>query len=306
MDRQHKSSSWPQIIDIFSIVFEAEIYLIELQARSIELYLNPNRIANIYVIVNDHDSICDKIDKSWWGINSHKVQIIPRSKYGVDVTLDGWSSQQYYKLCAAARAESDWSMCLDSKTWFVQKLEHDLLFDSAGRANFRPMPTMEVFKPAQTFLENYFNISMPGVIGPAGVPFMFHTTTAKNLIHHIEEKEPFLEFFSREVRAPSLVTEFMLYSAFIIYKYKSYAGLYSKSQHYTVTNLASFEVVEFDSVMTRMKDSLNLTASIQNRAYKHLSDQQMDTWCDFLLTKHIITDKEIAKIKLNTLKQFEL
>ena len=55
-------------------------------------------------------------------------------------------------------------------------------------------------------------------------------------------------------------------------------------------------------MLNRMGLANNLTISIQGRAYPHLSESQMDRWCELLLTKHIIAHKEIAKLKLNTLR----
>jgi hypothetical protein len=98
------------------------------------------------------------------------------------------------------------------------------------------------------------------------------------------------------------MTEFMLYSGYVIKKYQSYTVLYTGQQHYQVTNLADWQINEFDEILERMGANNNLTSSIQGRAYPHLSDSQLDQWLDFLLTKHIISDKEIAKTKLNILK----
>ena len=299
MDRESQSSSRYQLIDLITVVFEPELYLLELQARSISLYIDHLRIKNIYIVVNDDSSLCDLIDPLWWGINHNKVNIIHRSAFGVDSTLDGWRSQQLYKLCAANIADSEWSMCLDAKTWFVQTLDWAQLFDDRGRVKFVSFPTIPVFRPAQLSIENYFDIELPEVIGPGGPPFMFHTETVKDMINYILD---FFEFFCTNVKLPSYMTEFMLYSGFVIKKYSTYDTLYSTAQHYQFAHLADWQINEFDSILDCMGHDNNLTISIQGRAYPHLSESQMDKWCEFLLTKHIIEHKEIAKLKLNTLR----
>ena len=299
MDREPQSSSRPQVIDLITVVFEPELYLLELQARSISLYIDQARIQNIYIVVNGDNHLCNSIDPRWWGKNSNKVNIIHRSFFGDTHMLDGWSSQQLYKLCAANIADSEWSMCLDAKTWFVNPLDWEQLFDNAGRANFSSYPTVPVFLPAQESIEQYFNIQLPHIIGPGGVPFMFHTETVKDMIDAIPN---FFEFFCINVNMPSYMTEFMLYSGFVIKKYQTYDMLYSNQQYYRVTNLADWQIDEFDNILARMDTSNNLTSSIQGRAYPHLTELQLDQWLGFLLTKHIITDKEIAKSKLNILR----
>lgn len=299
MDREPPSSSRPQVIDLITVVFEPELYLLELQARSISLYIDHARIRNIYIVVNGDNHLCHSIDPQWWGKNSGKVNIIHRSFFGVDPTLDGWRSQQLYKLCAANIADSDWSMCLDAKTWFVQPLAWEQLFADDGRVKFTSFPTIPVFRLAQTAIEQYFDIELSHVISPGGVPFMFHTETVNDMIRQIPN---FFEFFCSNVKSPNNMTEFMLYSGYVIKKYQAYDILYSGQQYYQVTNLADWQINEFDTILQRMRSTNNLTSSIQGRAYPHLSDQQLDQWLGFLLTKHIITDREIAKSKLNILR----
>jgi hypothetical protein len=282
------------------VVFEKEIPLIKIQARSIELYVDTDIIKNIYVIVNDEDSKVNLINPMWWGINSNKVKIIPRSKYGVDPTLIGWDSQQMYKLFAAESAESTWSMCLDAKTWFVYPLHWNKLFDEQNRVKFRSIPVIPVFKFAQEFLEKYYDISMKEVIGPGGVPFMFHTETVKSMF--AELNTPFLEFFSTHVRLPANITEFMLYSAYVVHKYGDYSSLYSHSQPYIVQNIADFQINEFSKIMDNMNYPVTLTASIHLRVYPLLTQEQFERWCEFLVGKNLTTDLEIIKSQLNILR----
>ena len=297
MDRKSKDSRGIKVIDLITVVFEKEIPLIKIQAKSIELYIDTHNIKNIYVVVNDEDSVVNLIDPTWWGINSHKVQVIPRSKYGVDPTLIGWDSQQMYKLFAAEESDCPWSMCLDAKTWFVQSLQWDKLFDSQNRVKFRSIPVIPVFKSAQEFLENYYRIRMANVIGPGGVPFMFHTQTVRSMFKELDV--PFLEFFSKHVRLPTNITEFMLYSAYVIYKYSDYNSLYSTSQPYIVQNIADFQVNEFDKILENMNYPVTLTASIHGRVYPWLTDDQYERWCSFLVDKKLTVDLENTKSQLN-------
>lgn len=292
------------MIDLITIVFQQELYLLEIQARSIELYLESQRLNKIYVVVNDCDVVCDSINPAWWGVNSNKVVIVPRSHWGHVETLPGWESQQLYKLLAAEQAEAEWSMCLDAKTWFVQPLEWDKLFSENGKIHLKPMPVISVFSQAQQTVEHLFNIKLPTVVGPGGVPFMFRTETVKDMFVYLRDATDsnFLEFFAEYVLEPYKITEFMLYSGFVNLKHGSQAALYDAYQYYTVTNLADWQLSKFDDIVTSMGSSKNLTASIQGRAYPHLSESQLDQWCDFLLDRQLILDPKEAKNKLNILR----
>jgi hypothetical protein len=102
---------------------------------------------------------------------------------------------------------------------------------------------------------------------------------------------------------PYRATEFMLYSSYIIYKLGSYSSLYSRDQYYTVNNITDWEVADsFDLIFSRMHDLKALTVSIQGRAYPHLTDEQMNVWVDFLFSRNLTTNKENAKLQLNTLR----
>jgi hypothetical protein len=304
MDGTTSIGGRPEVIDLISIVFEPELVLLEIQARSIELYFPTEKIANIIVVVNDNDSVAEKINKSWWGINQHKVKIIPRSTIGNYSFLHGWSSQQLCKLFAASKASSKWSLCLDSKTWLVQKLDWEKLFDDSGKVNFKSFTYMPVFDAAKQFTEKFFSIEFTDVIGPGGVPFAFHTDSIRHMIKHVEEKtdNDFFEFFANSLQVPNSVTEFIFYSGYI-FSSNQYHSLYSNKQHYSITNLADWQIEHFDDILNQMSSANNLTASIQGRAYPLLTELQFNRWLDFLLSKQLITNRENTKILLNTLRQ---
>lgn len=274
------------MIDIVTVVYRDELDFLKIQARSLDLYVPHTNVNCIYVIVNDDDSVCDLIDPGWW--QHHKnVKIIPYSKWGYTTRVNGWENQQLCKLLAASEAESEWSMCLDAKTWFIQRLNLTCLFDEYNRPRVGTIPVFEVFKPSQEFVEQYYGVLMPRVIGPAGVPFMFHTNTVKNMIAEFGD---FINFFQTHVRYPHFITEFHLYSAYVLLCDESYEILYNKTQYYECCNIADFDVVDFDYHLNRIKNSSNiLTASIHRRAYPLLSADQLTSWNAFLDSRKLNT-----------------
>lgn len=291
------------MIDLITVVFQQELYLIEIQARSIELYIDSDKIGNIFVVVNDEDCVVDQIDHNWWGINSSKVKLIARSHWGETPPIDGWSSQQLYKLLAANESNATWSMCLDAKTWFVQKLDWHKLFQD-DRVCFVSHPIAPVFEPAKQFTESFLGITHLNTIGPGGVPFMFHTETVKDMIKYIETKtgNSFYDFFVEHVVLPHGVTEFILYSGFVKFKHQYAYKLYTESQHYQVTNLADWQLDRFDKLLRQMAQKNNLTASVQGKAYQLLTDDQFQQWFDFLASRQLIANTDFARNRLNILR----
>lgn len=274
------------MIDIITVVYRDELEFLKIQARSLDLYVHHSDVNCIYVIVNDDDSVCDLIDPAWWQYHKN-VKIIPYSKWNYTTRVNGWENQQLCKLLAASEAESEWSMCLDAKTWFIQCLDLKCLFDEYNRPRVGTVPVFEVFKPSQEFVEQYYGVSMPDVIGPAGVPFMFHTTTVANMIAEFGD---FINFFQTHVRYPHFITEFHLYSAYVIARLGDIKFLYNKTQHYACCNIADFDVAEFDQHIERIKTHPTmLTASIHRRAYPLLSDAQLDAWNTFLDSRKLNT-----------------
>ena len=278
------------MIDIITVVFQPELYYLKVQARSIEQYIDSDKIGKIFVVVNDESSVCNLVDTDWWGINRNKVVVIDRKQFGVNECVPGWESQQYYKLACANIAESNWSMVLDAKTWFIQTLDFSKIFDPVGRVTFGIYPTLDAFKTAEESVEKYFNIESKEVIGPAGVPFFFNTSEMNSLYKYlIDNGTNMFDFFTTNVLYPMLLTEFMFYSAWIKFKYGTLEVLYSYDSPYMVTNIADFQMYEFDDLFyNNMQKRNNLTVSIHRKVYSALTDQQLNTWVNFLHSKNLI------------------
>ena len=290
------------MIDILTVVFQQELYYLEIQARSIEQYIDSNKIGKIFIVVNDDSSVCDLVDTSWWGKNQDKVVVYDRKYFGVNPKLPGWESQQYYKLAGANIAQSDWTMVLDAKTWFIQPLDFDKLFDSDGRVCLGIYPTIPVFKAAEKFVEDFFKIESKQVIGPAGVPFFFKTEEIHMLYKHlVDAGTNMFDFFTTNVLHPIHLTEFMFYSGWIKFKHGTLENLYSPKNAYQVTNIADFEKYDFDQLFTvNMQQPNNLTVSIHRTVYPVLTDSQLQSWGEFLYSKNLIVDPGETFQKLNT------
>ena len=268
------------MIDLITVVFHAELPLLQIQARSMDQYIDSTDIDTITIVVNDEDSVGDQIDPTWWGKHSNKVKVKCYSRWNYTSRITGWENQQICKLMASSESTAEWSMVLDAKTWFIKSFNHADFFDEHGCARSGYVPTMQVFDSSREFVEKLYNIKLDRVIGPGGVPFIFHTDTVKNLVESIDN---FIEFFQVHVRYPTLVTEFHLYSGFVLFQYGSYEELYNSQAGYSVVNVADWEANIFDQLFNHMQTDKNLlTVSIHRRTYQHLTQEQLLTWVLFL------------------------
>jgi hypothetical protein len=282
------------MLDFITVVFQDELPLLEIQARSLDLYVLPADISQIIVIVNDTVST---VDTAWWGQHQDKVIVKPGQQFNVS----GWESQQLLKLLATAESITEWAMVLDAKTWFITEFDTEKLYGK----NKKPwtgsvIGLPGVFVEGRTFVENYYNIKMPKIIGPNGVPYLFHVATVKDMI---AEFDNFTEFFLVNVKSPNFITEFFLYSGYVIKRYGSIEELYNTTHTYLYPmNIDDSEVKNFDNIFKKIKTfpGAVLTASIHRRAYQQLTPAQLKTWLDFLINRQLFCNIKEGSKQLNT------
>ena len=137
------------MIDIVTVVFEQEISILRAQAQSIALNCQRIGIRNIYVVLNDTETIAGQIDPAWWGPLASNVLIIPRTAFSTPFVEDGWLSQQVLKLLTASMSYNTYSMILDAKTLFVRELDPATVVDETGRILTGRCPIYPVFEPSK-------------------------------------------------------------------------------------------------------------------------------------------------------------
>jgi hypothetical protein len=269
-------------MDLLTVVFRDEISLLKTQARSIDEYVSPEDVNEIKVIVNDVADVAELIDVAWWGKHQSKVKVALRN---FNCVVNGWESQQLCKLLGTASSDETWVTVLDAKTWFIQPYDMSKLFDAQGRVRYRSVPLSEHFLSSKNFVKQLYGVDLVTVIGPGGVPFLFHVATVKELVNCIDN---FVDFFQVNVKYPNLIAEFYLYSGYVLSKYNTYDVLYNQDDPYYVNfNVAHNEPEKIDVFKQHLSPQL-LTASIHRNAYPLLSENQLKTWHDFLIERKLL------------------
>jgi len=275
------------MIDLATVVFQDELPVIRLQAQSIELYCQDIGIRNIYVIVNDDQGTQNQIDIKWWGSLANKVTIIPRSAFGTQFVENGWVSQQVLKLLAASMSYNTWTMILDAKSIFVNKIKLTDIIDQDGRARIGTMDIFPVFEPARLCINQTYNINLQQQLRPGGVPFLFQNDVVRSLIGEtaLLVKNKFPLWFQEQ----GIVTEFMLYAGYLQYKFKGFDTFYNLKHNIQSANLCHSEVEQFDRKIRQMKDQNTIAVSLHRNAWKQLSHDQKQQYQDFLIKRGITT-----------------
>lgn len=265
------------MIDLITVVFQDELETLKTQAQSVAVY--GQELDTIFVIINEDTGLGSKIDRSWWGRYQDRVQVVSRQAFGTVWCDNGWLSQQVLKLMASTISSNKWSIVLDAKTFFVNTipvLEHK---PAVGK-----LPIVSVFEPSRQIVNNLFSINLDSVLGPGGVPFVFNNAETREMITWIEShtQQPFVEWFQNQ----GMLTEFILYSGWIQYKFSSLEKVYNTAiSNITPCNLCHSEVAMFDSKFAQMPQAT--TVSIHRRAWKQLTTQQQTQYQSFLQSRGI-------------------
>lgn len=265
------------MIDTITVIFQDEIETLKTQAQSLAVY--GQDLGTIFVVVNEDSALGSKIDRSWWGRYQERVQVVSREAFGSVWSANGWVSQQALKLLISTISSNKWSIVLDAKTFFVKSMPALESKPAVGELDIYP-----VFEPSQKIVNNLFGINLIKQLGPGGVPFVINNVYCQEMVNWIEHhtQQPFAEWFQNQ----GMLTEFILYSGWIQYKFGSFSEIYNTSNMAMFPcNLCHSEVALFDQKFKQMTDAT--TVSIHRKAWNQLTTQQQTQYQDFLSSRGI-------------------
>ena len=279
-----------RMIDIVTVVFKDELPILKVQAESVDLYCKELGTQTIFVIVNDDDSVADQIDPAWWGSLSSCVKIIPRSFFKYNFVENGWVSQQVLKVLASALSPNQYAMILDAKTIFVKKATVDLLFPD-GKMAGGLYTIQEVFSTSARIVGELFNVIVDRNGGLSGVPFIFNTNDTRDMIAEIEHrtKNSFPNWFQDQ----GMVTEYILYVGYCIYRYGNLDKIYSLTVPYQVGNLCHSQTGIIPNKLLEMAGPRSLTVSVHRHAWTVMTQEQQHIYKQLLVDRGIKTAENL-------------
>ena len=207
-------------VTLVTVVFEPELPLLLLQARSMSRYLEPDFVAGILVIDNTARGIPPRLWSSILGeygalapvarlLRADDVAVVPRAT--------GWNSQQVLKLAIARSIDTDRYITLDAKNHFIRP---------SGRADFeapdgRPYGNFHGYekhplRPAFERVFRYLSLDPEASVGhftATATPFVHFTAPTVELQDYVEGRSgtSFAEAFIAE-----RFTEYFLSSAWLV------------------------------------------------------------------------------------------
>jgi hypothetical protein len=199
---------------------------------------------------------------------------------------NGWISQQVLKLMAASISYNTYSMILDAKTIFVRRLDPKTIVDSAGRIQTGIMPLYSVFAPAKKIVDELFDMDLQRQVGPGGVPCIVHNDTVRMMIAEVtlRTKTSFPIWFQSQ----GVLTEFVLYSAFVQHLCGDIGILYDQHNHLgSIVNVAHNETDSWLIKINQMRKGETLTVSVHRGAWEQLTAPQRQEYRDLLTQRGV-------------------
>lgn len=270
------------MIDIITVVFEPEIPVLRAQAQSLALYGQKLGIRNIYVVLNDSETIAAQIDPAWWGPLANTVLVIPRTAFSTAFVDNGWVSQQVLKLLTAAMSYNTYSMIMDAKTILVHELDPAKFISSTGQIHTGLMDIYPVFEPSRKIVNALFDIELTEQLGPGGVPFIMHNDTVRMMIAEVtmRTQQSFPVWFQQQ----GVLTEFLLYSGFVQFLCGALSVLYSRTNRLgTPCNVSHDEVGIWQQKFQQMCSKDTVTVSVHRGAWTQLDSKQQQQYRDLLI-----------------------
>ncbi|WP_413319371.1 hypothetical protein AA0Z99_03150 [Agrococcus sp. 1P02AA] len=207
-----------------TVVFEPELGLLRLQARSMARFLDPECVAALIVLDNCAGGMPARAQRSVRSalgpVLGARVRFVRTAELGVLAQAQGWRSQQAAKLLIARSVDTRHLVVLDAKNHLIAPAGADAFVDGAGRPRGGTHPYRA--HPLRADLERtlrYLGASDAVVeaalddFPPTSTPFVLDVELARAMLDDVEHGagRSFAEEFER-----AQLLEFFLYSGWSI------------------------------------------------------------------------------------------
>lgn len=200
-------------------VFEAEVPLLHLQARSIARHLPPGEVDDVVVLDNtarglrarDRTALLDA-----YGSHAPRVRLLRPADVCPVPRASGWRRQQALKLAVARSVGTAHYVVLDAKNHLVARPGPTALVTADGRARVRGYGYRDhPLRPAFTHVLTYLGLDPDAYVdrfAATVTPFVLDTAVVRDLLRDVEEQSgrPFAHAF-----VAADLTEFFLYAGWV-------------------------------------------------------------------------------------------
>lgn len=211
----------PTRLSLVTVVFETEFALLDLQARSLAAYVQPDDLASIIVIDNSARGMGAGTRRrllGQYGPHRDAVRIVRPEEITEVPAASGWLVQQVLKLVVADLVPTSHYLVLDAKDHFVRHSSVADFVAEDGRARV----------PAYSYVDHPLRLQLENVLAYLGIdpepyrerfsatvtPFTLETAQVRRMRAGIAARRPDNDFAAEFVEHGLL--EFFLYAGWLL------------------------------------------------------------------------------------------
>ncbi len=285
-------------IDFVTVSYNKEIRLLQLQARSICKFADPNTVGTIYIVSNenrfgDFKRIFMRDVLPEYGKFSEQVVLLDHKDIAKKTRKTiGWESQQVFKLMISKFVTTPVYVVLDSKNHLVAPLGYSSFFASDGRLITMRKQMNEklgklfnnacdLFSVAPTD-ENYERAL------PMATPFPLVTAEVKSMISFME-KESGTDFFDA-FTVGGRYCEFYTYYAWLLRTEGLLNTLYVAGANINLTFWNKEQVARegMDVLMGKLSEDRYLTMGIHRKIIRDATESQREKIISFWRARGLV------------------
>ena len=204
---------------VVTVVYEGDLLLLHLQARSLALHAAPGLFAEVVVIDNTRRGLAGRGVRRLlreYGPLAPLVRVVRPDALTALPRMSGWWSQQVLKLAVVATITTDRYLVLDAKNVLVGTLDRDFLQAPDGRARLYPASyASHPHRPSLETTLRYLGLDPARHLdfGSTVTPFVMDTAVVGDLVATIERRSG--RSLAQEMGERGL-TEFFLYQGWLV------------------------------------------------------------------------------------------
>ncbi|WP_028047340.1 DUF6492 family protein [Cellulomonas sp. URHE0023] len=201
-------------VTVVTVCFEAELQMVELQARSLGLYLDPEHVTSVLLLDNSRSGLAPAfVDRLLpaYGALADRVEVVRAGDVAPLPSAAGWRTQQILKLEVARRITSSRYVALDAKNHLIAPARPDFFEAADGRALVTSYSyATHPLQPSLRHVLTYLGLDPEPHVShfPATVtPYLLDTRVVLSLLDGLSTTRTFADEFARND-----LTEFFLYA----------------------------------------------------------------------------------------------
>lgn len=310
-----------------TVVYEGELPLLALQARSLVQFIEHHIIAQIIILVNDVDeeSLIQKIKDDYlhfYGPLADRVRVVRsadvftgpqrssllnrfltywaknpqlrfRKRRGGWQCNNGWSMQQAFKLCSARVAHAKHIVLLDTKNVFVKQMRIGDFVDDMGkpRTNFVPIENLHRrwLPPSCKALGITYREDLLAETTQFTTPFVMDRDILLELLESFETRHDSVQgIFARRFIKP---TEFMLINVYCRANYGALDKVFSAGLVQAHSFHTSTNAAQVDAILDQAEQDKVAIFGLHITVMGRLSPEQFKRLRQILIDKNIIDEQ---------------